>query len=120
MRALSKKEAKEGIWMIEAPVPEIGPDDVLIKIRKTAICGTDIHILKGEYPVARGLTIGHEPVGVIEKLGSDIAEAVMADERLHAVEVTVHKPSAPIPVAFADVAVVTRRSRKTMLHRGAE
>src|SRR6185437_1634750 len=37
------------------------------------ICGTDIHILKGEYPVARGLTIGHEPVGVIEKLGSAVS-----------------------------------------------
>jgi threonine 3-dehydrogenase len=46
MRALSKQEAKEGIWMIEAPMPEIGPDDVLIKIRKTAICGTDLHIYK--------------------------------------------------------------------------
>ncbi|HNP55579.1 MAG TPA: dihydroneopterin aldolase [Gordonia sp. (in: high G+C Gram-positive bacteria)] len=69
--------------------------------------------------LVHGIVAG-EPCNLIEKLGSDIAEAVMADERLHAVEVTVHKPSAPIPVAFADVAVVTRRSRKTMLHRGAE
>ena len=37
---------------------------------QTGICGTDVHILKGKYPVAKGLTIGHEPVGVIEKLGS--------------------------------------------------
>jgi threonine dehydrogenase-like Zn-dependent dehydrogenase len=44
----------------------------LIRITTTTICGTDIHILKGEYPVARGLTIGHEPVGIIEKLGSAV------------------------------------------------
>jgi hypothetical protein len=39
----------------------------------TTICGTDVHILKGEYPVQRGLTIGHEPVGVIEELGSAVS-----------------------------------------------
>jgi alcohol dehydrogenase len=54
------------------PVPDVGPLDALIRITTTTICGTDIHILKGEYPVARGLTIGHEPVGVIEKLGSAV------------------------------------------------
>jgi threonine dehydrogenase-like Zn-dependent dehydrogenase len=41
-------------------VPDIGPLDALTKITTTTICGTDIHILKGEYPVERGLTIGHE------------------------------------------------------------
>jgi threonine dehydrogenase-like Zn-dependent dehydrogenase len=41
-----------------------------VRIATTTICGTDVHILKGEYPVPKGLTIGHEPVGVIEKLGS--------------------------------------------------
>ena len=44
MKALVKKEAKEGIWMEDVPVPEVGNNDVLIKIHKTAICGTDIHI----------------------------------------------------------------------------
>ena len=53
-------------------VPDVGPLDVLIRITTTTICGTDVHILKGEYPVARGLTIGHEPVGIIEKLGSAV------------------------------------------------
>ncbi|MEN2785042.1 NAD(P)-dependent alcohol dehydrogenase [Sphingomonas qilianensis] len=57
----------------EKPVPEVGPLDALIRITMTTICGTDIHILKGEYPVAPGLTIGHEPVGVIEKLGSAVS-----------------------------------------------
>jgi alcohol dehydrogenase len=54
----------------EKPIPDVGPLDALIRITTTTICGTDVHILKGEYPVARGLTVGHEPVGVIEKLGS--------------------------------------------------
>ncbi len=48
------------------------PFEALIRITTTTICGTDVHILKGEYPVERGLTIGHEPVGVIEKLGSAV------------------------------------------------
>ncbi len=58
------------IVLDEKPIPEIGPLDALIRITTTTICGTDIHIMKGEYPVEPGLTIGHEPVGVIEKLGS--------------------------------------------------
>jgi alcohol dehydrogenase len=60
------------IVLDEKPVPDIGPLDALVRITTTTICGTDIHILKGEYPVERGLTIGHEPVGVIEKLGSAV------------------------------------------------
>lgn len=60
------------IILDEKPMPDIGPLDALVKITTTTICGTDIHILKGEYPVESGLTIGHEPVGVIEKLGSAV------------------------------------------------
>jgi alcohol dehydrogenase len=60
------------IVLDEKPIPDIGPLDALIRITTTTICGTDVHILKGEYPVAKGLTIGHEPVGVIEKLGSAV------------------------------------------------
>ncbi len=56
----------------EKPVPDVGPLDALVRITTTTICGTDVHILKGEYPVAKGLTVGHEPVGVIEKLGSAV------------------------------------------------
>ena len=58
------------IVLDDKPIPEVGPLDALVKITTTTICGTDVHILKGEYPVARGLTVGHEPVGVIERLGS--------------------------------------------------
>ena len=60
------------IALEEKPIPEIGALDALVRVTTTTICGTDIHILKGEYPVAAGLTIGHEPVGVIEKLGSAV------------------------------------------------
>lgn len=56
----------------EKPVPDVGPLDALIRVTTTTICGTDVHILRGEYPVARGLTVGHEPVGIIEKLGSAV------------------------------------------------
>jgi alcohol dehydrogenase len=57
----------------DKPVPDVSPLDALIRITTTTICGTDVHILKGEYPVSRGLTIGHEPVGIIEKLGSAVS-----------------------------------------------
>jgi len=60
------------IALDEKPIPEVGPLDALVRITTTTICGTDVHILKGEYPVPRGLTVGHEPVGVIEKLGSSV------------------------------------------------
>jgi threonine dehydrogenase-like Zn-dependent dehydrogenase len=63
---------KGRIVLDEKPIPEVGPLDALMRITTTTICGTDVHILKGEYPVERGLTIGHEPVGVIEKLGSAV------------------------------------------------
>ncbi|HET7586728.1 MAG TPA: NAD(P)-dependent alcohol dehydrogenase [Gammaproteobacteria bacterium] len=57
----------------EKPIPDIGTNDALIRITTTTICGTDVHILKGEYPVSEGLTIGHEPVGVVEKLGRNVS-----------------------------------------------
>ncbi len=60
------------IVLDEKPIPDVGPLDALVRVTTTTICGTDVHILKGEYPVAKGLTVGHEPVGVIEKLGSAV------------------------------------------------
>lgn len=60
------------IEIVDKKIPDVSPNDALIKITTTTICGTDIHIFKGEYTVAKGLTIGHEPVGVIEKLGSAV------------------------------------------------
>jgi alcohol dehydrogenase len=60
------------IILDEKPIPKVGPRDALLRVTTTTICGTDVHILKGEYPVARGLTVGHEPVGVIEELGAAV------------------------------------------------
>jgi alcohol dehydrogenase len=71
------------IELEDKPIPEVGPNDALMRVTTTTICGTDVHILKGEYPVAKGLTVGHEPVGVIERLGSavngyDVGQRVIA------------------------------------------
>lgn len=63
---------KGRIEVIEKDIPDVGANDALVKITTTTICGTDVHILKGEYPVAKNLTVGHEPVGIIEKLGSNV------------------------------------------------
>jgi alcohol dehydrogenase len=60
------------IVLDEAPIPEIGPGEALLRITTTTICGTDVHILKGEYPVEKGRIVGHEPVGVIEQLGARV------------------------------------------------
>lgn len=60
------------IALDERPIPDIGPLDALVRITTTTICGTDVHIMKGEYPVRPGLIVGHEPVGIIEKLGSAV------------------------------------------------
>jgi threonine dehydrogenase-like Zn-dependent dehydrogenase len=60
------------IVLEEKPVPAVGPRDALLRVTTTTICGTDVHILKGEYPVARGRIVGHEPVGVIAELGAAV------------------------------------------------
>ena len=60
------------IELQEKPVPKVGPGDALIRVTTTTICGTDVHILKGEYPVKPGLVVGHEPVGVIAALGPGV------------------------------------------------
>lgn len=60
------------IQLQDVPIPQIGPSDALIRVTTTTICGTDVHILKGEYPVEPGRIIGHEPVGVVEELGSGV------------------------------------------------
>jgi threonine dehydrogenase-like Zn-dependent dehydrogenase len=63
---------KGRIVLEEKPIPMVGPLDGLMRITTKTIRGTDVHILKGEYPVKRGLTIAHEPVGVTERLGSSV------------------------------------------------
>ena len=76
MKALAKLHAREGLWMQTAPVPEIGPDDVLIRINKTGICGTDIHIWNwddwAQKTVPVPLITGHEFAGEIVELGRNV------------------------------------------------
>jgi alcohol dehydrogenase len=68
MRALVFRGPNQ-IGIEQAPIPRPGPGEAVIRVTLTTICGTDLHILKGEYPVKSGLVIGHEPVGVIHELG---------------------------------------------------
>jgi len=76
VKALIKAEASPGIWMGELPEPEIGPNDVLIQIDKTAICGTDIHIYQWDHWAQRTinvpLAIGHEYTGTLVALGDEV------------------------------------------------
>ncbi|MCK8067029.1 L-threonine 3-dehydrogenase [Cobetia sp. 1CM21F] len=76
MKALAKLKAEPGIWMTETAVPEIGHNDVLIKIRKTAICGTDMHIYQwdewSQATVPVPMITGHEYAGEIVALGSEV------------------------------------------------
>src|SRR5512138_376774 len=63
-------QGKGKIGLREVPRPGVG--QALVKVTLTTICGTDVHILKGEYPVKQGLIVGHEPVGVVEALGPGV------------------------------------------------
>lgn len=78
MIALEKTHPRAGLWQVTAPVPEIGPDDVLIRVRKTGICGTDIHIWNWDEwasnTVPTPLITGHEFAGEIVEIGSNITE----------------------------------------------
>ncbi len=78
MKALAKSKPEVGLWMERAPVPEIGPDDVLIRVRKTGICGTDIHIWNWDDWAARTVPVplitGHEFAGEIAELGRNVTD----------------------------------------------
>ena len=76
MKALAKLKAEPGIWMTEVPKPELGHNDILIKIRKTAICGTDIHIYNwdqwSQNTIPVPMVVGHEYVGEVVALGQEV------------------------------------------------
>jgi len=78
MKALVKRHAKEGLWLEDVPEPEIGIDDVLIRIKRASICGTDVHIYNwdewAQKTIPVPLTIGHEFVGVVEEVGSNVRD----------------------------------------------
>lgn len=77
MRALVKAEAKPGLWMQDAPKPEPGINDVLIKVKRTAICGTDMHIWKwdewAQKTIPVPMIVGHEFVGEIVEMGENVS-----------------------------------------------
>ncbi|MGD2089668.1 MAG: L-threonine 3-dehydrogenase [Candidatus Aminicenantes bacterium] len=83
MKALVKKLPQQGIWMEEVPIPDIGVNDVLVKIKKTAICGTDLHIYKwdqwSQRTIKPPMTIGHEYVGTIVDMGSGVKNLHIGD-----------------------------------------
>src|SRR3954454_12610762 len=74
MKALVKSKSEPGLWMDDVPAPEPGPDEVLVKVRKTGICGTDIHIYNwdewAQRTVPVPMVVGHEYSGEIAALGA--------------------------------------------------
>lgn len=78
MKALVKKQAEPGLWLDEVPVPKIGINDVLIRVHRTGICGTDVHIYKWDDWARRTIpvpmVVGHEFVGEIVEVGSNVAD----------------------------------------------
>ena len=83
MRALVKAKAEKGLWMQEVPVPEIAPNEVLIKIERTAICGTDMHIYRwdewAQKNVPVPLVVGHEYGGTVAAIGSTVTRVKVGD-----------------------------------------
>ena len=78
-----KKRPEFGLWMEDVPVPEVGSNDVLIKIQKAAICGTDIHIFNwdrwSQKTIKTPLVIGHEFVGTVEKIGGNVHDVEIGE-----------------------------------------
>ncbi|MFT7388610.1 MAG: threonine 3-dehydrogenase [Candidatus Endobugula sp.] len=76
MKALVKKEAKQGLWLEDVPIPDYGINDVLIRVLRTAICGTDMHIYNwdewAQKTIPVPMTVGHEFVGEIVEIGSNV------------------------------------------------
>jgi threonine 3-dehydrogenase len=76
MRALVKQQPEPGLWLEQQAIPEIGPDDVLVKVHKTGICGTDVHIFNwdewAQKTIPTPMTIGHEYAGEIAALGANV------------------------------------------------
>ncbi len=83
MRALVKRHRKPGLWMEEVPIPEIGENDVLIRVKKTAICGTDLHIYNWDQWAQKTIPVpmvtGHEFYGTIEQTGASVSAYKIGD-----------------------------------------
>src|SRR5512136_616460 len=78
MKALMKREAAPGLWLVDVPEPRIGINDVLIKVGRTGICGTDVHIYNwdawAQKTIPVPMVVGHEFVGEIVEVGSNVAD----------------------------------------------
>ncbi|MGE0173598.1 MAG: L-threonine 3-dehydrogenase [Oligoflexales bacterium] len=83
MKALIKSERAVGLQMTKVPIPDVGPNDVLIKIKKTAICGTDLHIYNWDHwaqkTIPVPMVVGHEYIGSIAKVGSAVTGYKVGD-----------------------------------------
>lgn len=83
MKALAKIKTEPGIWMIDAPEPEVGPNDIKIKIKKSSICGTDVHIYNwdpwSQKTVPVPMVVGHEYVGEVIELGQEVKGLKIGD-----------------------------------------
>ena len=83
MKALSKLKPETGIWMVDVPEPKLGHNDLLIKIRKTAICGTDIHIYNwdewSQRTIPTPMVVGHEYVGEVVGIGQEVKGFKLGD-----------------------------------------
>ena len=81
MRALVKEKPEPGLWLADLPIPAIGPDDVLVKIKKTGICGTDAHIFNwdtwAQKTIPTPMTVGHEYAGEIAEVGAGVKRLVV-------------------------------------------
>ncbi len=83
MKALVKQKPEEGLWLEEVPEPEIGINDVLIRVRKTGICGTDLHIFGwdawAQKTIPVPMVVGHEFVGEVVSFGSNVSDFAVGD-----------------------------------------
>jgi threonine dehydrogenase-like Zn-dependent dehydrogenase len=75
-------KGKDRIGVDEVPKPRPRAGEAVIRVTTTTICGTDVHIVRGEYPVRPGLILGHEPVGVIDELGAGLEELYSVGQRV--------------------------------------
>src|SRR3954454_13218686 len=78
MQAIVKSKAEPGLWLEEIPVPEVGPDDVLIRTKRASICGTDVHIYNwdawAQKTIPVPMVIGHGFVGIVDQVGGAVTD----------------------------------------------
>ncbi|MBN2775410.1 MAG: L-threonine 3-dehydrogenase [Prolixibacteraceae bacterium] len=83
MKAIVKAKAEKGLWLEDMPVPKVGPNNVLIKIKKAAICGTDLHIYKwdewAQQTIKTPVVIGHEYMGTVVEVGEEVSRVSIGE-----------------------------------------